>query len=79
MLAEILRTHPAVRGEVLDLAPSAAAAAERFAAAGLADRAGAVPGSFFDPLPPGADAYVLSDGRTALEFGAASARPRLPS
>ncbi|WP_410592489.1 methyltransferase [Amycolatopsis sp. lyj-23] len=61
VLAEILRAHPAVRGEVLDLAPSATAAAERFAAEGLADRAKAVPGSFFDPLPPGADAYVLSD------------------
>lgn len=61
LLAEILRAHPAVRGEVLDLAPSAAAAAARFAADGLADRAGVVPASFFDPLPPGADAYVLSD------------------
>jgi SAM-dependent methyltransferase len=61
VLAEILRAHPAVRGRVLDLAPSATAAAGRFAAAGLADRAGAVPGSFFDPLPAGADAYVLSD------------------
>ncbi|MEV5717736.1 methyltransferase [Amycolatopsis mediterranei] len=61
VLAEILRAHPAVRGEVLDLAPSATAAADRFAADGLAGRAGAVPGSFFDPLPAGADAYVLSD------------------
>lgn len=57
MLAAILRAHPDVRGQVLDLAPSAA----RFAAAGLADRAGAVSGSFFDPLPTGFDAYVLSD------------------
>ncbi|WP_211841373.1 methyltransferase [Saccharopolyspora antimicrobica] len=61
LLAEILRAHPAVRGQVLDLAPTAAAAADRFAAAGLDDRADAVPGSFFDPLPAGADAYVLSD------------------
>ena len=61
VLAEILRAHPAVRGEVVDLAPSATAAANRFAADGLADRAKAVPGSFFDPLPAGADAYVLSD------------------
>ncbi|MEV6832024.1 methyltransferase [Amycolatopsis sp. NPDC051102] len=61
LLAEILRAHPAVRGEVLDLAPSATAAAARFAAAGFGDRASAVAGSFFDPLPPGADAYVLSD------------------
>ncbi|GAA2796394.1 methyltransferase [Saccharopolyspora taberi] len=61
VLAAILRAHPDVRGEVLDLPPTAAAAADRFAAAGLADRAAAVAGSFFDPLPEGADAYVLSD------------------
>ncbi|MET8854471.1 methyltransferase [Amycolatopsis sp. NPDC004625] len=59
LLAEILRAHPGVRGEVLDLAATAAAA--RFATAGFGDRAGAVAGSFFDPLPAGADAYVLSD------------------
>lgn len=61
LLAEILRVHPNVRGRVLDLPPSAAAAAERFAAAGLAERAGVVPRSFFEPLPGGADAYLLSD------------------
>jgi hypothetical protein len=41
--------------------PSATAAVERFAAAGVSDRAGAIGGSFFDPLPAGADAYVLCD------------------
>jgi hypothetical protein len=61
LLAEILRAHPSVRGELLDLAPSATAAAERFASAGFGDRAAVVAGSFFDPLPSGADAYVLSD------------------
>lgn len=61
VLETILRAHPTLRGQVVDLPPSAAAAAERFAAAGLTDRATAVPGSFFDPLPAGADAYVLSD------------------
>lgn len=61
VLAAILHAHPDVRGRLLDLAPAAAAAAGRFAAAGLDDRAGAVAGSFFDPLPAGADAYVLSD------------------
>ncbi|GAA4528956.1 hypothetical protein GCM10023192_14650 [Amycolatopsis samaneae] len=61
VLEAILRAHPGVRGRVLDLPPTSAAAAERFAAAGLGDRAGAVPGSFFDPLPTGADAYLLSD------------------
>jgi SAM-dependent methyltransferase len=61
VLAAVLHAHPSVRGRVLDLPPSAAAATETFTAAGLDDRAGAVPGSFFDPLPAGADAYVLSD------------------
>ncbi|MGI8416468.1 MAG: methyltransferase [Nakamurella sp.] len=61
VLTAILRAHPDLRGRVLDLAPSAAAATDRFAAGGLEDRAGAVAGSFFDPLPEGADAYLLSD------------------
>lgn len=61
VLAAILRAHPDVRGRVLDLAPTAAAATDRFAAAGIDDRAGAIPGSFFDPVPVGADAYLLSD------------------
>jgi hypothetical protein len=61
LLAAILRAHPGVRGRALDLPPSAAAATDRFAAAGLTGRAGAIPGSFFEPLPAGADAYVLSD------------------
>lgn len=61
VLAEILRAHPALRGRVLDLEPTSAAAARRFAATGLDDRGGAVSGSFFDPLPTGADAYLLSD------------------
>ena len=61
VLAAILQAHPDLRGRVLDLSPTATAAADRFAAAGLDDRARAVPGSFFDPLPAGADACLLSD------------------
>jgi len=61
VLAAILHAHPELRGRVLDLSPTATAATDRFAAAGLDDRAGAVSGSFFDPLPVGADAYLLSD------------------
>ena len=61
VLAAILSAHPDLRGRVLDLAPTATAATDRFAAAGLDDRGSAVPGSFFNPLPVGADAYVLSD------------------
>jgi hypothetical protein len=61
VLTAILHAHPNLRGRVLDLSRTATAAAERFAAAGLDDRAGAVSGSFFDPLPVGADAYLLCD------------------
>lgn len=61
VLEAVLRAHPDLRGRVLDLPPTAAAAIERFAAAGLAERAGVVAASFFDPLPVGVEAYVLSD------------------
>lgn len=61
VLTAILHEHPGLRGRVLELAPTATAAADRFAKAGLADRAGVVAGSFFDPLPTGADACLLSD------------------
>jgi 2,7-dihydroxy-5-methyl-1-naphthoate 7-O-methyltransferase len=61
VLAAILHAHPDLHGRVLDVSPTAAAANHRFAAVGLDDRASAVAGSFFDPLPVGADAYLLSD------------------
>lgn len=61
LLHAILRAHPQVRGRILDLKPTADAASRRIAANGLGDRADAVAGSFFDPLPTGADLYLLSD------------------
>ena len=61
LLARILHTHPDVHGSVVELPPTARAAGERFAAAGLTDRATATAGTFFDPLPGGADAYILCD------------------
>lgn len=61
LLAAILVAHPGVRGRVVDLPPTNAGATARFAAAGLDDRASAIPGSFLDPLPAGADVYLLSD------------------
>ena len=61
VLAAILSAHADLRGTVLDVPPTAAAAAARFAALGLAERAVTISGSFFDPLPSGRDAYVLSD------------------
>ena len=61
LLGALWAAHPELRGRVLDLPPSAEAAEATFAEAGLTGRASAVPGSFFDPLPAGADAYLLSD------------------
>jgi len=60
LLVAILTAHPDLRGTVVDLAETAQAAKESFAAAGLGHRADAVTGSFFEPIQPGADAYLLS-------------------
>ena len=59
LLAEILRAHPDVRGTLVDLPRPAARSAETFEAAGVADRVTVVAQSFFDPLPAGADLYIL--------------------
>lgn len=60
LLAAILTAAPALRGTVVDLAEATEAARATFARAGLEDRADTVTGSFFEPLPAGADAYLLS-------------------
>ena len=60
LLIAILRAHPDLRGTVVDLPGPCARAEEAFAEAGLRDRAGTRPGTFFDALPPGAGGYVLS-------------------
>jgi 2,7-dihydroxy-5-methyl-1-naphthoate 7-O-methyltransferase len=60
MLAEILREHPEVQGTLVDFPRAAAESAERFSAAGVAERATIVGQSFFDPLPAGADLYLLA-------------------
>lgn len=59
LLAELLRLHPHLRGTLVDLPRTVARSAETFQAAGVADRATAVGQSFFDPLPGGADLYLL--------------------
>jgi precorrin-6B methylase 2 len=64
LLAEVLGAHPHLRGTLVDRAEPAATAARGFAEAGLADRAEAVAGDFFEPLPPGADVYVVSRALT---------------
>jgi 2,7-dihydroxy-5-methyl-1-naphthoate 7-O-methyltransferase len=60
-LVEILRARPQVRGTLVDLPRAAAQGRIAFEAAGLADRVTVVGQSFFDPLPPGADVYVLKN------------------
>jgi hypothetical protein len=60
LLTALLTANPALRGTVVDLADATDTARTSFAASGLADRADAVTGSFFDPLPAGAGGYVLS-------------------
>lgn len=60
LLIAMLRAHPGLRGTVVDLPATAETAQRALVDAGLADRADAVGGSFFDPLPQGAGGYVLS-------------------
>ena len=61
ILAAILRGHPAASGILFDQPHVVAAAGPYLVASGVADRCRTVGGDFFtDPLPAGADAYVLS-------------------
>jgi hypothetical protein len=59
MLAELLRLHPGIRGILVDQPGTVARSADLFREAGVADRVTTVGQSFFDPLPSGADLYVL--------------------
>jgi SAM-dependent methyltransferase len=59
MLAEILRARPEVRGTLVDLPGTVERAGPAFREAGVADRASTVGQSFLDPLPTGADLYLL--------------------
>jgi len=59
LLAAILRARPGVRGTLVDLPATVARSAEVFQAAGVADRVTTAAQSFFDPLPPGGNLYLL--------------------
>ncbi|MCT2582571.1 methyltransferase [Actinophytocola gossypii] len=61
VLAAILAAHPEMHGHLIDLPPTAAEARHTFTTQGVAARTQTTPASFFDPLPPGADAYLLLD------------------
>jgi SAM-dependent methyltransferase len=60
LLVSLLRRHPQVRGILVDLPGTVARAAETMKEAGVAGRVTSEGQSFFDPLPAGADLYVLS-------------------
>ena len=84
LLAEILRAHAHLRGILVDLPRTVARSSEVLRAAGVADRAAVSGQSFFDPLPYGADLYLLknvlddwpdADARPLLQRCAEAARP----
>jgi SAM-dependent methyltransferase len=59
LLAEILRARPTLRGILVDQPATVGRSSEFFHAAGVSDRVTTVGQSFFDPLPAGADLYLL--------------------
>lgn len=58
-LASVLVAAPGARGVLFDQPAVVAGAAPVLERAGVADRVEVVGGSFFDSVPPGADAYLL--------------------
>ncbi len=59
MLAETLRLRPHLHGTLVDQPATVGRSAEIFRAAGVEGRVTTSGQSFFDPLPPGADIYLL--------------------
>ncbi len=60
LLASILKAYPTMRGILFDLPHVIEGAEALLAAAGVADRCERVAGSFFESVPGGGDAYLLS-------------------
>jgi SAM-dependent methyltransferase len=60
LLAALAEAQPELRGVLVDLPGPAAEAERRFERSGLSERCRVHAGSFFDPLPADADAYVLA-------------------
>jgi 2,7-dihydroxy-5-methyl-1-naphthoate 7-O-methyltransferase len=84
MLAQVLRRRPKMHGTLVDLPRTVARSGEAFAASGVAERVTTIGQSFFDPLPAGADLYLLKgiindwpdrEAATILGRCAAAARP----
>lgn len=73
-LAPLLGAHPGLRGTLVDLPALTAGAGRAFADAGVADRAVVHAADVAaDPLPPGADVYLLARTLSALPDDAAAA------
>jgi 2,7-dihydroxy-5-methyl-1-naphthoate 7-O-methyltransferase len=60
LIAEVLRHNPSLRGTLVDLPETAARARQYLAGQRLDGRCAVVGQSFFEPLPAGADAYLLN-------------------
>ncbi|WP_227999961.1 methyltransferase [Nocardia australiensis] len=61
VLAAILTAHPRMHGHLVELKPTATQARCTFSAHNLDERTHVTASSFFDPLPAGAEAYLLVD------------------
>jgi hypothetical protein len=59
LIADILAAHPGTQGILFDLPHVVAGAPPLLAASGVEARCEVVGGSFFDGVPPGADAYMM--------------------
>jgi len=60
LIVGLLQEQPGIRATLVEQPAVAEKARRRFAEAGLAGRTNVCSGSFFGPLPPGADLYVLA-------------------
>src|SRR5262249_15901165 len=60
LLATILQAYPSMRGVLFDMPSVIAGAGATIAAAGVTDRCDLIAGDFFESVPAGGDAYLLS-------------------
>lgn len=58
-MGDILKRHPQVRGAIMDLPHVVEQAGAILDAVGVSGRCELIPGSFFDAVPEGYDAYVV--------------------
>jgi ubiquinone/menaquinone biosynthesis C-methylase UbiE len=59
LIMAVLQRYPNLKGIVYDLAHVVGRTRDSIQAAGLASRCSVIEGSFFDSVPPGADAYLM--------------------